>query len=319
MWNFINLRNGRFPIQQGPYIFDIPLLNEEVVREAIHNAFAHRDYKKNSEIVIKQFPNSLIIISPGGFPPGVSMENILTVNSTPRNRLLTEVLLKTGVVERSGQGVDKLFKNTILEAKGTPDYGSSDNFQVELKIPTVVKDKAFVLFLEYVLKEKKVQLSLEEILTIEKIREKTPKNFLTREITKSLMNKGLIESVGRTNIQSYILSKEYYQFTNQPATYTIEKGPDTITIWLQVANHLSRFPTAKMSDFEDLFKSILSREQIKYYIYNFVDKDMLIKKGTGRGTTYLLSDNSKKNPEVLGRIMELGLIEMKKRGELPSG
>jgi hypothetical protein len=86
-----------------------------------------------------------------------------------------------------------------------------------------------------------------------------------------------------------------------------------------VANHLSRFPTAKMSDFEDLFKSILSREQIKYYVYNFVEKEMLIKKGTGRGTTYLLSDSSKKNPEVLGSIMELGLIEMKKRGELPSG
>ena len=67
VWEYINLRNGKFPIQQGPVIFDIPLLNEEVVREAIHNTYAHRDYKMASEIVIKQFPDSLVVINPGGY------------------------------------------------------------------------------------------------------------------------------------------------------------------------------------------------------------------------------------------------------------
>ena len=284
VWEYINLRNGKFPIQQGPYIFDIPLLNEEVVREAIHNAYAHRDYRLASEVVIKQFPDSLDIISPGGFPIGVTLENILTINSTPRNRLLTEVLLKTGVVERSGQGVDKLFKNTILEAKGLPDFKSSDNFQVVLKIPTIVKDKAFVLFLGYIKTERDINLSMQEILTLESVREKASLGILDKQALKSLLKKQLVESVGRTNAKRYVLSKEYYQFTNQSAAYTLEKGPDSTSVWLQVVNHFSQFPTAKMSDFEELFKSILNREQVKYYIYNFVSADMLHKKGRGRGT-----------------------------------
>ncbi|MBX9781739.1 MAG: putative DNA binding domain-containing protein [Chitinophagaceae bacterium] len=66
LWDHINLRNGRFPIQQGPYIFDIPFLNEEAVRESVHNAIVHRNYRLQSEVVIKQTDKSLDIISPGG-------------------------------------------------------------------------------------------------------------------------------------------------------------------------------------------------------------------------------------------------------------
>jgi ATP-dependent DNA helicase RecG len=63
LWNTINLRNGSFPIQDGAYIFNIPFFNEEVIRESINNAITHRDYRKTSEIVIKQFPQRLDIIN----------------------------------------------------------------------------------------------------------------------------------------------------------------------------------------------------------------------------------------------------------------
>jgi len=68
LWETIDLRNGSIPIQDGPYIFDIPFFNKEVIREAINNAVAHRDYKLSGETVIKQSPSMLDIISPGGFP-----------------------------------------------------------------------------------------------------------------------------------------------------------------------------------------------------------------------------------------------------------
>ncbi|HTN36874.1 MAG TPA: ATP-binding protein [Arachidicoccus sp.] len=80
--------------------------NEEVIREAVLNAIAHRDYTITSEVLIKQYPNKISIANPGGFPKGVTVENILTVSSTPRSRLMTEILEKTGLVERSGQGID---------------------------------------------------------------------------------------------------------------------------------------------------------------------------------------------------------------------
>ena len=120
LWHDIDLRNGKFQVAEGPYIFDIPYFNEEVIREAINNAIAHRDYRRNSETVIKQYPRKLVITNAGGFPVGVTIENLLTVPSTPRNRLLADVLSKTGIVERSGQGIDKIFKNTISEGKLQP-------------------------------------------------------------------------------------------------------------------------------------------------------------------------------------------------------
>lgn len=103
LWETINSRNGEIPISNGVYQSDsIPLFNEDVIRESVNNAIAHRNYKMSSETVIKQYPNKMEIISSGGFPYGVTLDNLLTVPSTPRNRLLADVLSKTGIVERSG-------------------------------------------------------------------------------------------------------------------------------------------------------------------------------------------------------------------------
>lgn len=67
-----------------------------------------------SDVVIKQYPDSITITNAGGFPSGVDMNNILTVNSVPRSKLMSEILQKTGLVERSGQGVDKLYYCDVL-------------------------------------------------------------------------------------------------------------------------------------------------------------------------------------------------------------
>ena len=88
LWNAINEKNESIPVREGSYIFDISYFNEMVIREIVNNAFAHRDYRKNSEIVIKLYPTKMEIINAGGFPQGVTLENLLTVPSTPRNRLL---------------------------------------------------------------------------------------------------------------------------------------------------------------------------------------------------------------------------------------
>ena len=47
----------------------------------------------------------------------MSKENILTTNSRPRSKRLAEVLQKTGLIERSGQGVDKMIYLCFMESK----------------------------------------------------------------------------------------------------------------------------------------------------------------------------------------------------------
>ena len=153
-------------------MFDIPFFNEQVIREVVNNAFAHRDYRLQSEIVIKHYPAKLIIASPGGFPLGVTIDNILTVSSTPRNRLLTDVLALTGIVERAGQGMDVIFRLTLSEGKQTPDYEKSDDYQVVAILSSIVKDPGFALFIKSIQQElpENQKLSVFDILTFARLK-----------------------------------------------------------------------------------------------------------------------------------------------------
>lgn len=148
LWEAVNLRNGSVPVREGSYIFGIPFFNEDVIREVANNAFAHRSYRINSEIVVKEYPMKLTVINAGGFPKGVTIDNLLTTPSIPRNRLLADILAKTGLVERSGQGMDKIFLNTLSEGKPEPDYTESDDFNVTAILSATVKDKAFALYVQ---------------------------------------------------------------------------------------------------------------------------------------------------------------------------
>jgi ATP-dependent DNA helicase RecG len=111
IWAYINqpASNPLLHIRDKFNIYDIKSFNEDVVREAIINACVHRSYAFSDDVFIKQYPDELIITNAGGFPSGVSKENILIINSRPRSKRLTEILQKTGFIERSGQGVDKMF------------------------------------------------------------------------------------------------------------------------------------------------------------------------------------------------------------------
>lgn len=319
LWETIDLRNGKIPIQEGPYIFDIPFFNKEVIREAVNNAIAHRDYQRASEIVVKQNPQELNVISPGGFPLGVSVENILDVSSTPRNRLLADVLSKTGAVERSGQGIDKMFYQCLTEAKAPPDYSATDDFQVDLKISALVKDKAFALFIRDYQEKRKDEdkLSVHEIITLDKIRLGIPKIELSESCLQSLFDKGLIIKIGQTRNMQYRLSAVYYSFIGKEGKYTKDSPIDIIQMQVKLVAHLSKFKVAKMGDFVDIFESELSREQVKNIIYKFVEKGFLDKIGTGSGTKYKLGTQFEKGAKFIDRAMKLGIDEMKKRGELP--
>lgn len=314
LWNTINLRNGSFPIQDGAYIFNIPFFNEEVIRESINNAITHRDYRKTSEIVIKQFPQRLDIINAGGFPTGVNLENLLKTPSTPRNRLLADVLQKTGIVERSGQGVDKIYYNTLIEGKAEPDYTKSDYFQVNLKLSAIIEDRAFALFIVTIQEglAETEKLSVLEVITLNKIKNNAPKNDLDIEIVSKLLDKKLIEKRGKTNAVYYILSKDYYEFTDEKAKYYNLQELDENQVLVTILQFLSKEGKAKMKDFVGLFEDKLSRKQVRTRVDKLVAKKMLKQEGEGSSSTYEMGENYVKEMEVVFQALEIGMKEIEK-------
>jgi len=318
LWNTINLRNGSFPIQEGAYIFNIPYFNEEVIRESINNAITHRDYRKTSEIVIKQFPQRLDIINAGGFPAGVSLENLLKTPSTPRNRLLADVLQKTGIVERSGQGVDKIFYNTLIEGKAEPDYRKSDYFHVHLKLSAIIEDRAFALFITAVQEELPEQdrLSVLEVITLNMIKKNTPKKDLDVEIISKLLEKKLIEKRGKTNAIYYILSKDYYDFTDEKAKYYNLQELDENEVLNKIIQFLSKEGKAKMKDFVGLFEDKLSRKQVRFRVEKFVLNNTLKQNGEGSTSTYEIANEYLNQMEVIAEAITKTINDLGSKNEM---
>lgn len=321
LWHDINLRNGSIPVHEGPYIFSVPYFNEEVIREAINNAIAHRDYRRASETVVKLYPQKMTIINPGGFPHGVTKENIITVPSTPRNRLLADVLSKTGVVERSGQGVDKIYYDTLSEGKEEPDYSNSDDFKVELTISGAMHDRGFALFIESVQKDlpDAEKLSVFDIYTLSKIRDGVSANSLDRKIVAGLLNRKLVEKRGRTRRTVFILCRDYYEFTGNVAEYSRLGDWDIDQMLAIVEPHLVKYKEARMGDFVKLLEGHLSRRQIRSYVTKLVEQKVFMTSGSGAGTHYSLSDEYKNDSKVLGEALKLGMDEIRRRNVTKNG
>ena len=126
IWALINLRNDVQQFREGLFKYDIATFDEDSVREAVLNAVSHRDYRDGGSIWIKQFPRMLEIESPGGFPEGITPENVLD-RQKPRNRRIAEALARCGLVERSGQGMNLMFRQSIRQGKPLPDPYASMN------------------------------------------------------------------------------------------------------------------------------------------------------------------------------------------------
>ena len=317
LWHDIDLRNDKIDVSENSYIFNIPYFNEEVIRESINNAIAHRDYRRTSETVIKQYPQKMIIMNTGGFPLGVTIENLLRVQSTPRNRLLADVLAKTGIVERSGQGIDKIYKNTLSEGKDEPDYSHSDPFRVELHISAVIKDKAFAMFLDSEQRDlsEEERLSVFEVMALNYIRE-GKSELVEKDIIKSLLDRKLIEKRGRTRGTYYILAKSYYELCGKEGEYSKKDDWSASQALPIIMAHFNTFRTAKMKDFVSLLDSHMSRRQVRTTIEQYVTQGYLTKEGIGSGTIYSVSDNYIKSSELMNRALDIGIEELKKRGEI---
>lgn len=89
-----------------------------VVREAIVNAVAHRDYSiRGDDVRILIFSDRMEIYSPGRLPGHVTLENLLTERFS-RNEAIMQALSNLGFVERLGYGIDRMI--LAMQEAGLP-------------------------------------------------------------------------------------------------------------------------------------------------------------------------------------------------------
>jgi ATP-dependent DNA helicase RecG len=226
LWNLINSRNDLQHFQVGMYKVPIQTFNEVIVREAIANAVSHRDYSAPGSVFVRQTPRTMEVSSPGGFPSGVNQDNVLW-KQVPRNRRLAEVLGRCGLVERSGQGVNLMYEESIKESKPLPDFSGSDEHNVDLVIRGEIQDPQFLRFLDKIGKEKLATFHTKDLLIIDMIhREQAiPEEYKSR--LPYLVAQGVVEK--RRGGKEYVLSGSFHKFMGQRGTYTRKIGLDRET------------------------------------------------------------------------------------------
>lgn len=196
----------------------------EAVRELVVNAFAHRDYEVEGAVDVEQSSEQLRISSPGPLVFGVTVDNILSHPSTPRNRLLLETITTLQVAERTGQGVDRACRVLLRNGKKPPTFVDTGT-SVDVSLAGGAGDDHFVRYVNTSLPEAMaadidVLLTLDTLCTRRTITAAVAAPIIQRSAVTAqatlerLSATGIVEPSRRTASASF----PSYRLTNEAMT-----------------------------------------------------------------------------------------------------
>jgi ATP-dependent DNA helicase RecG len=289
IWELINLRNDKQHYQEGMVVYDIPTFNERVVREAVLNAVSHRNYQLAGSVFVRQYRDRLVIESPGGFPLGVTPENIL-YKQAPRNKRVAEIFALSGLVERSGQGMDLMYELSVRESKALPDFFGSDGYLVKLTLNGLILDKRLLSFIRKIGEERQELLSTDDFLVIDALSHNKPLNENQRLRLKRLVDMGIIEHTSRSK---YVLARGLYEATGKSGVHTRLIGLDRETNKELLLKHIraSGDKGAPLKELEQVLPSHSSR-QIQMLLSELRSDGKIEPKGKGKGAAWFTQLNA---------------------------
>lgn len=279
LWELVNLRNDKQHYQEGFFVLDIPTFNERVVREAVLNAVSHRNYQMSGSVFIRQYPDRLVVESPGGLPLGVTVENILDRQS-PRNRRIAELFALCGLVERSGQGMNLMVELSVKEAKALPDFSGTDDHFVKLTLNGIILDKRMLSVIGQIGNERMESLATADFLVINAL-------FHDMEVPEHLRSRlgylaemGIVEQISRGR---YVLARSLYKAVGQSGVHTRKVGLDRETNKELLLKHIreSGEAGAPFKELRQVLPSLTDR-QIKLMLYELRDSGSIYSEGKTR-------------------------------------
>jgi predicted HTH transcriptional regulator len=106
--------------------YEIP---PEVVREAVVNAVAHRDYTSHGSVQVMLFANRLEVWNPGALPPSLTLAKLRQPHgSVPANPLLAEPMYLAKYIERMGTGIGDMIRRCREAGLPEPSFAVTDGF-----------------------------------------------------------------------------------------------------------------------------------------------------------------------------------------------
>lgn len=281
----------------GLFRVPIPNFDPRAFREALVNAFAHRDYTRLGTVHVLWEGDGITFSNPGGFPEGVTQGNLLTVRPTPRNPALADAIKRIGIAERTGRGVDRIFEGLLRFGRPAPDYSASSATAVSVKLSG---GQADLNFLKGVLMEERRRgepLSVDALIVLTSLRHE--RRLATAELAQAiqrseptartmlekLVESGLIEAHGNTH-RSYTLSSRLYRELGESVAYVRQSGIEPIRHEEMVLRLVRTKGTIKRAEVIELCR--LTESQAKGLLARLVKEGRLVQEGQKRGAFYRL-------------------------------
>jgi ATP-dependent DNA helicase RecG len=228
-------RNREEEVLVGMLRIGVPDYPPAAFREGLANALIHRDYTRLGAVHVQWHADRLEIASPGGFPEGVRLDNLLVTQPRPRNPLLADAFKRAGIVERTARGIDTIFHEQLRNGRPAPSYARSNEAGVVLVLPG---GKANLAFAQFVAEESQAArpLALDDLLLLNQLwlerRASTGEAAVViqkpeaeaRARLQRLVEAGLVESRGERKGRTWHLSARAYRRLGKPGAYVRQRG-----------------------------------------------------------------------------------------------
>lgn len=174
------------------------------MREIFINALIHRDYfYEGSHIYFHMYNHNLEVDNPGGMLKGMNPEE-LGKRAIRRNRLLADLMQRTGSIENAGTGIARIKESLKDNNNPPPEFTVTNFFTVRLKIRprNLTEDKLterqMILYSHVSQKGPVSKTDCQKILGVS--------SDTTLSELKALMNKGLVNTSGKGKNTRYFAS-----------------------------------------------------------------------------------------------------------------
>ena len=289
--------NPETEIENGLFRIPVPEFSYNAFREALVNAFCHRDYSMLGSVRLAITDEGMTISSPGGFIDGVNLKNLLTVEPHGRNQTLANALKRIGLAERTGRGIDRIFEGSIIYGRPWPDYSESTTTIVKVFIQRAKPNIPFLRMIYEAGRRNGKSLSINSLLILSLIefeRKVTLQGIiqkinLTETRIKANINKlieeGLIEEIGSRKNKEYILSKSVYMENNNSIGYVRQSGIDAIRHEEMVLKLVKESDNGvRREEVSELLN--VSKDKAYLVLKKLVENNKIELIGKGRGAKY---------------------------------
>lgn len=292
---YISVDNPMVTIESGLVHPEFSTYPRVALREALLNAFGHRDFRMLGTIMLKQYKDKLVLTNPGQFIGGITPNNILHHPPVARNNHLMDLLDKLKLVNRSNIGVTRIYRSLLMEGKEPPIYREVGN-HIELTFAASplhsgfmnlvnhvaekgqVIDVDHLLILQYLIRHEEIDTSSAAMVSQRNLEQ-------ARELLSRLANNmGIIDAIGRGKGRYYTLSRFAYDMLKGSMTYERKQILDKEAMKMRILSVLKDRP---LKNQEVRQMTGLDRQQVNALIHDIEGVKVI---GHGRGAKYVLDE-----------------------------